>query len=332
MKIKVVLIILLIAISIYYVQIGTADGLQESPQTVASKELKINDRMISIFNFAVAVLGITILVASGFFVYKSFDFRKDAERELDRIEKTRERVERVQKELADSKKETLKEVEEEINSIIDKIKPDVKSELKEHLQKKLHEAEEKCIAEIESRTLKHEDINEFKAHFHRKLQELKEECCDKIESRIQKIEKELIDLVKRGGEFQEALPVDGVAKGNAEIDERNFDLAEIYFKKELFMNPEQSNVWVGLARTYAGKEQYDYALNSINTAIKLERKNPAFNSHGQISVIKAEILMKLTKFMEAKDTLEKDVLVKNPNFLKAQRLLEECDKKISPEG
>lgn len=125
------------------------------------------------------------------------------------------------------------------------------------------------------------------------------------------------------------LPVDGIVKGNEEINNRNFKVAEIYFKQELFQKPEQANAWVGLAQTYSGLERYKEALNSIRTAIKQDLKNPQFNKLGQISIIQAEILIKLGLFEEAKNVLENDVLVKNPNFLKAKRLLKECEKELS---
>ena len=125
------------------------------------------------------------------------------------------------------------------------------------------------------------------------------------------------------------IPVDGIVKGNEEIEERNFTIAEIYFKQELFRRPEQTNAWVGLAHSYCGLERYREALDAIRTAIKLDRKNPYFNKSGQISIIEAEILVKLERFSEAREVLEREVLVINPFFKKAKQLLDECNRVIS---
>lgn len=129
--------------------------------------------------------------------------------------------------------------------------------------------------------------------------------------------------------IRDGLPVDGIARGNEEIGNKNFKIAEIYFKQELFRNPEQTNAWVGLAHAYAGLEQFKEALNSIRTAIRLDQRDPYFNKLGQISVIQAEVLMELGRFNDARDVLEKEVLELNPDFGKAKALLEKCDVRIS---
>jgi len=125
------------------------------------------------------------------------------------------------------------------------------------------------------------------------------------------------------------LPVDGIVRGNEEISNNNFELATIYLKQEIFRNPEQTNAWVALAHAYSGLERYKDALNSIRYALKLEQKNPYFNRMGQVSIICAEILMKLHSYKEALVLLEREVLVINPRFEKAHRLIQDCRKKIN---
>ncbi|MCP4216627.1 MAG: tetratricopeptide repeat protein [bacterium] len=115
--------------------------------------------------------------------------------------------------------------------------------------------------------------------------------------------------------------VDGIVNGNDEIGRGNFRKAELDFKQELFRNPDQANAWVGLAHAYTGRKRFMEALKAIETAIALDSKSPFYNKLGQVSIIKAEILMKLERYTEAVEVLEKEVLAVKPDFRKALELL-----------
>ncbi len=124
------------------------------------------------------------------------------------------------------------------------------------------------------------------------------------------------------------LPVDGLLKGNEEIQNGNYKLAEIYLKQELFKNPSNINAWVSLAITYRYLCRYNDAINSIDQALKLDVKKNTFNAKGQISMVQAEILVAYKSYEKAIEIIEKDVLTKNPGFHKAQNLLKKCKSKL----
>lgn len=144
---------------------------------------------------------------------------------------------------------------------------------------------------------------------------------------VKKIKEDIVNLRGRLNEmlfFIDDDAVGGIAKGNEELGNGHLIMAEICFLREIFKKWDQPNAWVGLAHAYSALKRYEEALDAIKMAIKLDQKDPLFNREGQISIIYAEILIKLGRITEAAAVLENEVLAINPGFKKAQKLLEEC--------
>lgn len=123
----------------------------------------------------------------------------------------------------------------------------------------------------------------------------------------------------------ETLSIDHLILGNQELDKGNYELAEIHFRQEILKTANNVNALVGLARTYLATGKLKEALKEIDNAIMLDQKNPRFNNLGQLSMIKAEILVDLGEYTEAEILLE-EILNLNPEYIKAKLLLENCKK------
>ncbi len=155
-----------------------------------------------------------------------------------------------------------------------------------------------------------------------KLDSKKVETKDFDELRI------LFDELKKTVNNYTEIPVDRLTKANKEMCDGNLKIAEIYLEQELFRDPKHVNAWIGLARVFLGLERFKEALESINTALKLESRNPRFDNWGQVSMIKVKALMNLNEYKEAKALIENDILVKNPDYEEAKELLEVCKNKL----
>jgi tetratricopeptide (TPR) repeat protein len=249
---------------------------------------RLNGDSINLFAVVVAVFTLAIIVATAYFVVNTYQFRQDAKEELQKIEGIRKDIKNAEEQLTNSAKTALEKVETERCIVIEKVKIDLDTELKKAVETTFEECKNKIQISINN------ELSAFKENLYNYTD----------------------------------LPIDGIAKGNEELANNNFKLAEVYYMQELFKNPNQANAWVGLARSYSGMENYKEALNAIRTAVKLDRNKPLFNKDGQISIIQAEVLMKLNRYKEAHEVLENEVLVINPNFKKAQKLLSECNKSI----
>lgn len=162
------------------------------------------------------------------------------------------------------------------------------------------------------------------------LEPSKKKDEEALRRELKKIREDILILKGRSNEmpfFYNGL-VDGISKGNEELVNRHLIMAEICFLREIVKNPEQANAWVGLAHAYSALKRYDEASDAIKMAIKLDKKEPLFNRDGQISIIHAEILVKLERCEEAVDVLKNEVLELNPEFKKAKNLLKKCERKI----
>lgn len=120
---------------------------------------------------------------------------------------------------------------------------------------------------------------------------------------------------------------DYVILGNQEYIKGNYEQAEFYFKLEIQKNKDYVNAWVGLARTYSELGKLVNAMDMINEAIKLDQMNPIFNNKGQLSIVKAEILMDFGKMKEARDILT-EILNTTPEFIKAKIFLAQCEDEL----
>lgn len=162
------------------------------------------------------------------------------------------------------------------------------------------------------------------------LEPSKEKPGDDFDKELKEIKEDIAYLKGRMNDwpvFFDDDTVGGIARGNEELGKGHLIMAEICFLQDIFKKSDQPNAWVGLAHAYSALKRYEEALDAIKIAIKLDQKDPLFNREGQISVIHAEILIKLGRCKDAVAVLEKEVLVINPHFKKAQNLLKECKEK-----
>ncbi|MDQ1355176.1 MAG: hypothetical protein QG657_5486 [Acidobacteriota bacterium] len=156
--------------------------------------------------------------------------------------------------------------------------------------------------------------------FEKDMEKHKKEQIKLVENRFDELKNNFLMFTVPG--------LDHLVIGNSELEKGHHEIAELHFRMEIIKKP-QANALVGLARAYQGMNKSDEALKALEQAITLDKAEPKFNVWGQISVLKAETLIDIERYQEAKDVLQDEVLKKNPDSRKAKTLLELCNNKLT---
>ncbi len=119
-----------------------------------------------------------------------------------------------------------------------------------------------------------------------------------------------------------------ISRGNDALHKKDYRTARLLFFNEIGNFPDQANAWMGLALAYSGLDEFEDALHAFECAVSLDEQNPMYNTLAQVSIKKAELLVNMARYPEAKNTLEMEVLPKNPDSRRALELLEKCNKDI----
>ncbi len=156
------------------------------------------------------------------------------------------------------------------------------------------------------------------------------EKINSLQSRTSTFQEEIVSLQKRIDHLYSSAhflgsPQKYFTHATHAYELGDYDTAELFYRMELKNNPDSVNAGVGLARTYLQLHKYQEALEEIDRALEKDLSNPKFNILGQMSVLKAEILMELGRIKDASQILE-EIKKVNPGYKKVDRLLDMCKK------